>query len=84
MRFERPSKLTAEEVARYLRDFLDGTGGEWDWDDFISIRLADPDLESIRQRAATVALPISDDGRRSLLALLSEAEAQVKGESTRV
>ena len=24
--------LTAHDVERYLRDFLEGTGGDWDWD----------------------------------------------------
>jgi hypothetical protein len=84
MPFERPHKRTAEEVARYLRDFLEDSGGEWDWDDFTSISLADPGLESIRQRAASIALPISHEGRHALLALLAEAEAHAKGESAHV
>jgi hypothetical protein len=75
MPFERPHKRTAEEVAQYLRGFLDDSGGEWDWDDFTSIPLADPSLESIRQRAASVELPVTEEGRRTLVALLSEAEA---------
>jgi hypothetical protein len=76
MPFERPHKRTAEEVAQYLRAFLEDTGGEWDWDDFTSIPLANHALESIRERAANVALPISEEGRSTLLALLAEAEAQ--------
>jgi hypothetical protein len=79
--FERPHKRTAGEVARYLRCFLDDSGGEWDWDDFTSISLADPSLESIRQRAASVELPVSEEGRRALLALLSEAEGHATSES---
>ena len=79
--FERPHKRTVEEVARYLRCFLDDSGGEWDWDDFTSISIADPNLESIRQRAASVELPVSDEGRRTLLALLSEAEGRAASES---
>jgi hypothetical protein len=27
-----------------LRDFIGGTGGKWDWDDFTSIPLGFPDL----------------------------------------
>lgn len=76
MPFERPHKRTAEEVARYLRSFLEDSGGEWDWEDFTSIPLADPGLESIRQRAASVALPITEEGRGTLLALLAEAEGK--------
>lgn len=82
MPFERPHKRTAEEVARYLRGFLDDSGGEWAWDNFTSIPLADPSLESIRQRAASVELPVTEEGRRTLLALLGEAEAA--SESRRV
>src|SRR3954447_4532405 len=28
--------LTARDVEDYLRDFLEGTGADWDWDDFTS------------------------------------------------
>lgn len=28
-----------------IRDFLEGTGEKWDWDDFISKPLGFPDLE---------------------------------------
>ena len=76
MPFERPHKRSAEEVARYLKDFLEGTGGEWDWDDFTCIPLADPDLEAIRQRAARIELPVSEEGRMTLRELLAEAEAK--------
>jgi hypothetical protein len=31
-----------------IRDFLEGTGGKWDWDDFISIPLGFPDLEELQ------------------------------------
>jgi len=81
MPFARPRKRSSKEVTRYLRAFLDASGGEWDWDDFTSIPLADPTLESIRQRAASVELPISEEGRRTLRALLAEAEAQASGET---
>jgi len=33
---------TPEEVAGFLRDFAEGTGGEWDWDDFTSVPITDP------------------------------------------
>jgi hypothetical protein len=42
------------EIRKYLRDFLNGTGGRWDWDDFTSITLDDPRLDNIRQEAATL------------------------------
>ena len=74
MPFERPVRRTAEEVAQYLSEFLNDSGGEFDWDDFTSIPLSDPDLESIRQRAASLELPVTDEGRRTLIELLDEAE----------
>jgi hypothetical protein len=38
---------TPEDVSGYLRDFLDGTGGEWDWDDFETVKITDPELDDI-------------------------------------
>ena len=46
--------LSPREVATYLRNFLTGQGGEWDWDDFTSIRIKDPFLEDIRMRCASL------------------------------
>jgi hypothetical protein len=42
------SKATKDEVAKAIEDFVNGTGGRWDWDDFISVRIADEELEGIR------------------------------------
>jgi hypothetical protein len=47
--------MTKAEVAKCLEDFLLHRGGRWDWDDFISIPLEDPDLDTVRRRCA--ALP---------------------------
>ena len=68
--FERPMKRTPDEVADYLRDFIGGTGDEWDWDDFVSIRIADPRLDSIRLRASK----FPDVRKDELTMLLREAE----------
>ena len=68
-------KLIPKEAVQYLRDFLNGTGGLWDWDDFVSIPIADPRLEDIRRRAARLDLPIADDETGPLKELLMEAEA---------
>ena len=35
-----------------IESFLDGTGGDWDWDDFMSVSTGDPFLDSIRMRCA--------------------------------
>lgn len=73
MPFEKPVNRSSVEVAQYLRDFLDERGGEWDWDDFISIPIADPRLEDIRERATALALPLADTA--PLKDLIAEAEA---------
>ena len=49
-------KRTREEVANTIEGFLNGTGRQWDWDGFTSIRVDDPELEAIRKKC--VALPI--------------------------
>lgn len=63
--------LTARDVEGYIKDFLDGKGGVWDWDDFTSIPITDPALKRIRQEAAQVAYPPTDDGRAALRQLLA-------------
>jgi hypothetical protein len=67
-----PKKRTAAEVAEYLRDFIDGTGGDWDWDDFESVPIADPELDRIRREAASAAPP--DPDMHKLRGLLRQAE----------
>jgi hypothetical protein len=47
-------KRTPEEVAKTIEGFVNGTGRQWDWDGFISIRLDDPELEAIRQRCIAI------------------------------
>jgi hypothetical protein len=67
--------LRAHDVESYLRDFLDGTGGDWDWDDFTSIPITDPTLEGIREEAALVPLPLDAKGEATLRGLLEEVRA---------
>jgi hypothetical protein len=64
-------RRTPDEVVGYLRAFIEGTGGDWDWDDFVSIPIADPRLDSIRERASR----FPDMGLAELKELLREAEA---------
>jgi len=40
--------MTPIEAADYIQGFLDGTGNEWDWDDFMHISIADRRVEEIR------------------------------------
>jgi hypothetical protein len=43
---------TKLEVAEIIERFLDGTCGPWDWDDFCSHEISDPELESVRNRCS--------------------------------
>ena len=67
--------LTARNVESYLRNFVDGTGGDWDWDDFTSIAITDPALDRIREEAAWVPLPLDAEGEATLRRLLEEVRA---------
>lgn len=80
MPFERPTKRSAGEVAGYLRGFINDTGGEWDFDDFISCEIEDPALDSLRQRATELQVPIEDKELDLWINLLREAEALAANE----
>ena len=47
-------KRTPEEVANTIEGFVNGTGNQWAWDGFTSIRLDDPALEAIRQEVVSI------------------------------
>ena len=49
-RRKRTVDLTREEVATTIENFLEGLGGKYDWDDFISFGITDPRLDDIRER----------------------------------
>ncbi|PYJ08387.1 MAG: hypothetical protein DMF06_12880 [Verrucomicrobia bacterium] len=48
-------KRTREQVAETIEAFVNGTGRQWDWDGFTSIRIDDPELEAVRKKC--VAMP---------------------------
>jgi len=73
--FEKPAHRSPDEVAKYLRDFRDGTGDGRDWDAFTSVSIADPELEEIRRRAASLDFPLPDEGVTPLDTLIDEVEA---------
>mgnify|MGYP003388081139 CR=1 FL=1 len=50
---KRP-EMSRDEVAQCIQDFLDGTGGPGDWDDFTSSQIRDPELESVRKQCFDV------------------------------
>jgi hypothetical protein len=81
-KMERREKQQREEAAfaaQTIRDFLEGAGETWDWDDFTSCSLRDPQLNSIRKRAGAVDLPVGPEERATLEALAEEAERFAKG-----
>lgn len=72
--FGLKAKLSSSKVATYLRDFIEGGGGAWDWDDFTSVPIRDPRLEDIRRKAAAIDVPVTDEGSAMLRDLLVEAD----------
>lgn len=63
---------TPAEVETVLHDFLDGTGGEWDWDDFTSVGITDPDLNYIRVEAGRLMPPFDAQDEQRLRALIDD------------
>lgn len=63
----------AAYAARTIRAFLNGSGEDWDWDDFTSCSLGNIEVDYLRRRAASVELPVDDDSRTELLALARDA-----------
>ena len=73
--FEKPIERSPAEVLNHLRDFRDGTGDDYDWDDFVSVPIADPELEVLRASAASLDLPFGAKEFDSLRTLIARAEA---------
>ena len=69
-------------VAETIRNFLSGSGGDWDWDDFISCPLRDAQLDGLRRRAASVELPAGPDECAILERLAGEADRLAQPDST--
>jgi hypothetical protein len=69
----------AEYAARTIRNFLDGTCGDYDWDDFNYSSFGDAKVDAVRQRAFAVELPVDEKGRAVLEALADEAERLATG-----
>ena len=80
--------MTLEEAADSIEKFVNHAGGPWDWDDFISIRQKDPELEAIRLKCVSVADEFpppdrrkycSDAGVEALRNLLKELRGRLRG-----
>lgn len=70
VRFQSP-----QAIADCIRTFMDGTCGPYDWDDFTSVPLKDPNLEVLRKAASLVRLPADAEGMTELHRLLERANA---------
>lgn len=77
--FAKPARRTPEEVANYLRNFIEGGGADTDWDDFESVPIADPNLEAVRREAAEA--PLGDLAK--LRDLLTRVEAMIAANAAR-
>ena len=76
-------KRSRLEVALYIENFLNGRGGKWDWDDFTSVTIVDPYLDSIRERCDNLPseFPAVDKGHycgRDGLKLMEQYVSELK------
>ena len=79
-------KLSKDEVADAIQDFLDGKGGAYDWDDFISIPISDQQLDEIRKICAGLPKTFPPGIAQAYcgaegMALLRKTVAELKGVS---
>jgi len=68
---------TRDEVQKILQSFLDGSEGEHGWDDFVSVRIRDSVLDSVRERVRDSDSggdypPSTEQGRKIIHQLLDE------------
>lgn len=72
----KPLHRTASKVANILESAL-ASGGDEGFDDFVSVKIAEPELESVRQKCLDVTLAPKDVFERTLqqqIAYLREQE----------
>jgi hypothetical protein len=86
-------KRTIDEVITEISKFLNGAGGAYDWDDFVSIPIKDKHLDAIRIECfdlrekyppGTKRQYCSDEGLKRLEEIFRDLKAEAaKGESDR-
>jgi hypothetical protein len=60
--------MTRTKLADLLEGFVNGTCGDWEWDDFLSVPHDDPEIEKIHERCEQlVGCRISPDKARAVL-----------------
>ncbi len=67
----RPVHRTREQVIAYLEGGL-RAGGESSWDDFVSVRIAEPELEAVRLKCLDVNLSSQAIFEQTLKSLLAD------------
>ena len=77
MPFEKPRRLTPEQVAALLRKCIDGTATDGEIDYFVSVEIADPRLNEIKDEVGFLFGPgwTSPETRQALEELLGRVEA---------
>ena len=80
LRGRKTTDRTPEDVIGFMNDLIDGSGGPWDWDEFESVSITDPELDAIRQRAIPAGPPEPDVG--TLRNLISEVQVLMRQRST--
>ena len=77
-------QMTKTEVAGLIESFINNRSGVRDWDDFLSVRLSDPQLETVRERCARLPeeFPPTEKGHYCGLdgiKVLKDLAAQLRG-----
>ena len=80
MPFERSRRLTPEQVAAFLQKCISGTATEGEIDYFISVDIADPTLNEVKDREGALYGPgwSSEDTLAELQAILGKVESMKK------
>lgn len=48
----KKNKANPLEIADIIERFINGRGSSWEWDDFISVPIKDPELDKIREHCS--------------------------------
>jgi hypothetical protein len=77
-------RMSRAAVASTIESFLEGAGGPWDWDEFLSVPIGEPDLDKIRLRCAHLGeeFPPDRSGRfcgEGGIQVLRELVSQLRG-----
>jgi hypothetical protein len=84
-------RRTTEEVIREITKFLNGIGGAYDWDDFLTIPIHDRRLDAIRLECLDLrdTYPpgkkrqyCSDEGLKRLEEILHDLKTKAAGEGS--